>query len=112
MATIRTTRTTQRVVKDQSSNPPRMADVARIAGVSKMTVSRVLAGHSVALATRERVEQAIAHLGYVADAAAGALSSGRSDFVAVLVPSLASSNFSDTVRGLTAALEPHGVPLL
>ncbi|MDR5818362.1 LacI family DNA-binding transcriptional regulator [Caballeronia sp. LZ033] len=89
-----------------------MSDVARHAGVSKMTVSRVLAGHSVALATRERVQKAIDELGYVADAAAGALSSGRSEFVAVLVPSLASSNFSDTVRGLSASLEPHGLQLL
>lgn len=92
--------------------PPRMADVARMAGVSKMTVSRALAGHSVAQATRERVQQAIDKLGYVADAAAGALSSGRSEFVAVLVPSIASSNFSDTVQGLAAALEPQGLQLL
>ncbi len=89
-----------------------MSDVARLAGVSKMTVSRVLAGHSVAAETRERVCRAIDQLGYVADAAAGALSSGRSEFVAVLVPSLSSSNFSDTVRGLTDALEPHGLQLL
>ncbi|VWD15651.1 LacI family transcription regulator [Burkholderia lata] len=89
-----------------------MSDVARLAGVSKMTVSRVLAGHSVAAETRARVCQAIDQLGYVADAAAGALSSGRSEFVAVLVPSLSSSNFSDTVRGLTDALEPHGLQLL
>ncbi|QET04338.1 LacI family DNA-binding transcriptional regulator [Cupriavidus pauculus] len=89
-----------------------MSDVARVAGVSKMTVSRVLAGHRVADKTRERVRQAIDKLGYVADAAAGALSSGRSEFVAVLVPSLSSSNFSDTVRGLTTVLEPHGLQLL
>jgi LacI family gluconate utilization system Gnt-I transcriptional repressor len=89
-----------------------MADVAALAGVSKMTVSRVLAGGGVAPATRERVQLAIDELGYVADAAAGALSSGRSAFAAVLVPSLASSNFSDTVRGLTSALEPHGLQLL
>ncbi|MBR8306527.1 LacI family DNA-binding transcriptional regulator [Burkholderia cenocepacia] len=94
------------------AGPPRMSDVARLAGVSKMTVSRVLAGHSVAAETRARVCEAIDRLGYVADAAAGALSSGRSEFVAVLVPSLSSSNFSDTVRGLTDALEPHGLQLL
>jgi LacI family transcriptional regulator, gluconate utilization system Gnt-I transcriptional repressor len=92
--------------------PPRMSDVAERAGVSKMTVSRVLAGRSVSPATRERVQKVIDELGYVADAAAGALSSGRSEFVAVLVPSLASSNFSDTVRGLNAALTPHGLQLL
>lgn len=94
------------------SSPPRMSDVARLAGVSKMTVSRVLAGRSASLATRERVQQAVEQLGYVADAAAGALSSGRSAFVAVLVPSLSSSNFSDTVGGLTAVLEAQGLQLL
>ncbi|MDR9224787.1 HTH-type transcriptional regulator GntR [Burkholderia multivorans] len=94
------------------TTPPRMSDVARLAGVSKMTVSRVLADRSVSAATRERVQRAIEQLGYVADAAAGALSSGRSEFVAVLVPSLSSSNFSDTVQGLTEALEPHGLQLL
>src|ERR1700753_2277629 len=98
--------------RDPVTTPPRMSDVAKLAGVSKMTVSRVLAGHSVATVTRERVQKAIEELGYVADAAAGALSSGRSEFVAVLVPSLASSNFSDTVRGLSASLEPHGLQLL
>ncbi|WP_233837887.1 LacI family DNA-binding transcriptional regulator [Paraburkholderia sp. ZP32-5] len=89
-----------------------MSDVAERAGVSKMTVSRVLAGRNVSQATRERVQKVIDELGYVADAAAGALSSGRSEFVAVLVPSLSSSNFSDTVRGLNAALTPHGLQLL
>jgi LacI family transcriptional regulator, gluconate utilization system Gnt-I transcriptional repressor len=89
-----------------------MSDVARLAGVSKMTVSRVLAGGNVSRATRERVQKVIEELGYVADAAAGALSSGRSEFVAVLVPSLSSSNFSDTVRGLSAAMAPHGLQLL
>ena len=98
--------------RNAPSGPPRMADVARIAGVSKMTVSRVLAGRSVALATRDRVQQAIDTLGYVSDAAAGALSSGRSEFAAVLVPSLLSSNFSDTVRGLAATLESAGLQLL
>jgi LacI family transcriptional regulator, gluconate utilization system Gnt-I transcriptional repressor len=77
-----------------------------------MTVSRVMAGRSASEATRERVQRAIDELGYVADAAAGALSSGRSSFVAVLVPSLSSSNFSDTVSGLTAVLEPQGLELL
>jgi LacI family gluconate utilization system Gnt-I transcriptional repressor len=94
------------------STPPRMSDVARLAGVSKMTVSRVLAGRNVSQATRARVQKVIDELGYVADAAAGALSSGRSEFAAVLVPSLSSSNFSDTVRGLSTALAPHGLQLL
>jgi LacI family transcriptional regulator, gluconate utilization system Gnt-I transcriptional repressor len=95
-----------------TSAPPRMADVARIAGVSKMTVSRVLAGRPVSAATRERVMDVVNQIGYVADAAAGALSSGRSSFVAVLVPSLSSSNFSDTVRGINDVIEPAGMQML
>jgi LacI family gluconate utilization system Gnt-I transcriptional repressor len=98
--------------KPPASAPPRMADVARIAGVSKMTVSRVLAGRPVGAATRERVLSVVNELGYVADAAAGALSSGKSSFVAVLVPSLSSSNFSDTVRGINDVIEPAGMQLL
>ncbi|HCJ28037.1 MAG TPA: LacI family transcriptional regulator, partial [Pseudomonas sp.] len=45
-------------------SPPRMADVAKLAGVSKMTVSRVLAGRNVAEKTRTRVQEAIESLGY------------------------------------------------
>lgn len=93
-------------------SPPRMADVARLAGVSKMTVSRVLAGRSVSEKTRKRVEEAIERLGYLPDASAGTLSSGRSEFIVALVPSLNSSNFADTVRGLNDCIQGQGLRLL
>lgn len=89
-----------------------MADVARLAGVSKMTVSRVLAGRDASAATRQRVQAAIDELGYLPDAGAGALSRGHSEFVVALVPSIMSSNFADTVRGLGDAVTPHGLSLL
>ena len=89
-----------------------MADVARQAGVSKMTVSRVLAGHSVAMDTRARVIAVIDALGYVPDRSAHALSTGRSGFAAALVPTINNSNFADTARGLTDALKPAGLELL
>lgn len=89
-----------------------MADVARQAGVSKMTVSRVLAGHSVAAETRARVRGVIDALGYVPDRSAHALSTGRSGFAAALVPTINNSNFADTARGLTDALKPAGLELL
>ncbi len=48
------------------SRRPTMADVAELAGVSKMTVSRVINGHeSVTSETAERVHNAIRKLGYV-----------------------------------------------
>ncbi len=92
--------------------PIRMADVARLAGVSKMSVSRVLTGQHVSDATRERVMDAVRRTGYVADAVAGALSSGRNNVIAVLVPSLSSSNFADTVRGIDNVVETRNLRLL
>ncbi|GLI26676.1 LacI family transcriptional regulator [Agromyces rhizosphaerae] len=58
---------------------PTMFDVARLAGVSHQTVSRVLNGRAdVAEATRARVQQAIADLHYTPSPAARAMASRRS----------------------------------
>ncbi len=90
-----------------------MGEVAARAGVSPMTVSRVLkAPDRVRAATRERVERAIAELGYVPDAAAGALASRQSRLVAALVSTLAGSIFASTIAGLGAALREAGHELL
>jgi DNA-binding LacI/PurR family transcriptional regulator len=62
-----------------------MADVAARAGVSVMTVSRVLNGFDgVAGQTRSRVEKAVAELGYHADTAARVLAGGRSRTIGVV----------------------------
>ncbi|MDR3372141.1 MAG: LacI family DNA-binding transcriptional regulator [Ancalomicrobiaceae bacterium] len=90
-----------------------MADVARVAGVSPMTVSRALRKHQfVSTKTMERIEHAVDQLGYVLDKSAGALSSRRTGFVAALVPSLNNSNFADTVRGITSGLTQSGRQVL
>ncbi len=92
---------------------PTMRDVARIANVSTMTVSRVLTQPEVvAEATRHRVNEAIAKLGYVPDLIAGSLSSKKSGFIATVLPTLNNINFADTARGLTDALRPAGFQLL
>jgi LacI family transcriptional regulator, gluconate utilization system Gnt-I transcriptional repressor len=92
---------------------PTMQDVAKLAGVSTMTVSRALKdGASIAPETRLKIRKAIDHLGYVLDQSAGSLSSKRTGFVAVLIPSINNSNFADTARGLTDALEGSGLQLL
>ena len=90
-----------------------MADVARQAGVSKMTVSRLLMNEAlVAEDARQRIRAVIEELNYIPDMVAGALSSGRSGFVALLVPSLNSTHFLHTARGLTEALLPSGLQVL
>lgn len=99
--------------KKQEPQAPTMADVARRAGVSKMTVSRALKdGGMVSPETRERILAASEELGYVLDQSAGSLSSKRTGFVAAIVPSINNSNFSDTARGITDALEATGLQLL
>ena len=75
-------------------------DVARLAGVSAMTVSRVLnASPHVADATRRRVEAAVAELGYVPNGLARGLTRRRSKTVAVVVPDIANPFFTLIVRG-------------
>ncbi len=99
--------------KGKKPSTPTMSDVARKAGVSAMTVSRALRdGASIASDTREKIRKAVEQLGYVLDQSAGSLSSKRTGFVAALVPSLNNSNFADTARGLTDALQGSGLQLL
>jgi len=69
--------------------PPAMSDVARVAGVSHQTVSRVLNSYpSVKTATRERVLEAITELGYRRNAAARALVTRRSGTIGVVTTGL------------------------
>ena len=90
-----------------------MADVARSAGVSAMTVSRALKdGGSVVQETRDRIMQAVNELGYVLDLSAGALSSKQTGFVSVLIPSVNNSNFSETIRGISEILSGEGIQIL
>jgi LacI family gluconate utilization system Gnt-I transcriptional repressor len=58
--------------------------------------------------TRARVLAAVDALGYVPDRGAGGLSSRRTGFIALIVPTLINPNFADTAAGLTAAMRPRG----
>jgi LacI family transcriptional regulator len=74
-------------------------DVARLSGVSPMTVSRVInRSERVRPGTRRRVEQAIEELGYVPSQAARGLSRQRSATLAVIVPDVANPFFTAIVR--------------
>jgi len=75
-------------------------DVARLAGVSPMTVSRVINGSArVSIAARGRVEQAIDDLGYVPSRLARGLSAQRTGTIALIVPDVANPFFTLIVRG-------------
>src|SRR5258706_6797228 len=92
---------------------PTLSAVARLAGVSSITVSRVVRlPNLVAPETRGRVEAAMRELGYVPNQVAGSLASGRTSSVGVLVPTIANSIFADTVQGLSDELEPLGYAVI
>ena len=92
---------------------PTMADVARLAGVSPMTVSRAFKpDSSVSEATRDAILKAADELGYVFDSTASNLRSQKTDFVAVTIPSINNANFADTLRGLSEGLKARGLQIL
>jgi DNA-binding LacI/PurR family transcriptional regulator len=89
--------------------PPTIADVARVAGVSVPTVSRVLTGSvPVGPKRRAQVEQAIADLGYRPNAAARALVSGRRSMIAVLAANTSLYGYARTVEGIEEAARAAG----
>jgi LacI family transcriptional regulator, gluconate utilization system Gnt-I transcriptional repressor len=98
---------------DDPPSAPTLSAVAKLAGVSSITVSRVVrVPNLVAPETRDRVEAAMRELGYVPNQLAGALASARTRSVGVLVPTIANSIFADTVQGLSDELEPLGYAVI
>lgn len=82
-----------------------IADVARAAGVSKSTASRALTGAGyVSAATRARVRDAAAALGYVPTTSAVSLVTGRTQTVGVVMPSLDRWFFTQVLEGIQDAL--------
>ncbi|MBO9578237.1 MAG: LacI family DNA-binding transcriptional regulator, partial [Microbacteriaceae bacterium] len=90
-------------------------DVARLANVHKATVSRALNSatrHQVSAATVERIEQAAAELGYVANAMARGLRTSSSMTIGVVIPDLTNPFFPPIVRGIENFLQPRGYTVL
>lgn len=93
--------------------PARLADVARVAGVSVATVSRALSRPAVVSAeTREAVAQAVRATGYRMNHAARNLRQGRTGAVVALVPNLGNPFFAKILAGMGAALNGAGYDLL
>ncbi|MFI7596916.1 LacI family DNA-binding transcriptional regulator [Actinoplanes sp. NPDC049681] len=91
---------------------PTLEAVARRAGVSRATVSRVVNGSTtVAVAIRDAVNQAVEELGYVPNQAARSLVTQRTESIALILPETASRVFSDDmffpaiIRGVSMELE-------
>jgi LacI family gluconate utilization system Gnt-I transcriptional repressor len=90
-----------------------MKDVARLAGVSVITVSRVMREpERVAEETRARVLSAVESMGYVPNLVARSLKSRRSGIIAAVIPSITHSIVAEVIRGMDDVLKEEGIHLL
>ena len=95
------------------SQTVKVKDVAREAGVAVGTVSRVLNGHpTVTPALRERVERAMADLGYEVDVTAQSMRAGRSRLVACAIRDFDIPRFALFIKEAEAVLREAGYTLL
>ncbi len=90
----------------RSPDMPTLAEVARLAGVSEITASRVVRAQGpIADSTRiARAQCDCGELGYIPNRAAGSLASAGSTLMSVLLPSLSNIVFPDVLRGIHTAL--------
>src|SRR5215210_5398212 len=92
---------------------PTIRDVARHAGVSVATVSRVLNDVPVVRTEmRERVSAAIGELGYRPSSAARSLSLGRAQAIGVVAPFFTSPSVVERLRGVVERLGERGYDLM
>ncbi len=97
---------------------PTLEEVARLAGVSRSTVSRVINDHpSVRPETREQVWQAVRKSGYQPHAVARSLATNRTQIIGMVIPEAVTTLFTDPffpllLRGATEACNAHRYQLL
>lgn len=101
------------MVTNESNLNITILDVAREAGVSYSTVSRVLSGYEfVKDSTRQRVLEAVDRLGYVANQQARSLAGGKSRVIGLLVPSLNNGYIGEVARGIDEELAKSAYDLM
>lgn len=90
--------------------PVTIRDVARAAGVSSATASRVLSGNpATSAASRERVTAAAAELGFSPNAQARSLRSTRTDSIALLISDVRNPYFADLAHAVEQAARARGL---
>lgn len=95
----------------------KLEDIAKLAGVSRSTVSRVVnASPNVSLAARKRVEKIIQNTGYHPNAAARSLASQRTHMIGLVIPRTTSAFFTDPyfpqlTQGVAFACNDHHLTL-
>src|SRR5438093_650136 len=97
-------------VVENRAQAPTMSDVAKLAGVSPMTVSRVMSGDTnVREKTRTRVDAAVAALNYIPNQAARRLAGARPIRVGFLYSNPSAGYLSEFLVGLLNQASPNNV---
>lgn len=93
----------------QTNQPNSLRHVAKLAGVSVATASRVMSGssHPVSESARQRVLSAAERLNFEPNRLARALVTARSQTVGVIVHDISDPYFGDIVKGLEDGIHPH-----
>ena len=88
-------------------------DIAKAAGVSHSTVSRALADSSlISDATKARVQALAREMGYVANAQARGLVTGRTMTIGVVVTTIADPFNAEVVQGIETTAHEHGYTVI
>ncbi|WP_026162733.1 LacI family DNA-binding transcriptional regulator [Kribbella catacumbae] len=91
----------------------RLSDVAARAGVSVKTVSNVINDYPhITARTRAKVQAAIEALDYTPNVSARSLRKGRSDFIALAIPEMASPYFAELGAAISRAAKKRGITVL
>ncbi len=96
-----------------STRKATISDVARAAGVSRSTVSKVMNGtQKLSDATENRIWAAVRQLGYQASPHARSLSTGRSRAIGLVILDILNPHFTGIVKGAGRVAREHGYALL
>ena len=105
----------ERPTHPEDDRPRRVSghDIARVAGVSQSTVSRVINNHPrISPATRERVLKAMEQLGYTPNAAARTLITGRSHLLGLVVSNITNPFYPDVIEAIVSSSEDAGYTVI
>ncbi|HEX4944833.1 MAG TPA: LacI family DNA-binding transcriptional regulator [Usitatibacteraceae bacterium] len=103
----------QSTARAASGKAVTIRDVAKVAGVSPITVSRALSRPElVTPETLERIRAVVSRTGYVRNVMAGSLRSRRSRIIAAVFPQVANTMFVDTIQALMDRLRQDGYQVL
>ncbi len=84
-------------------------DVAKIAGVSPSTISRVMNTPGIVTEnTRQKVMSAIKKLAYIPNMTAANMPRRRTNYIGLIIPDITNIFFSNLVRGVQDICEKHG----